>query len=122
MARSIAEVLSLIEEYIEELHEWDLGHAYVTHAQSFDRWLTQYGIDASGLKEVRAIVLDVVGHPLEAIASLDDAETIKAALYGLCNSEALGRRRSPEELSDPNGWAVENVRFGFGVSDHDPDE
>lgn len=122
MARSIAEVLSLIEEYIEVLHEWELSHAYVTHARSFESWLLNYGCSQEQRIQADLIIQEATGLPLAAIATIDDVETVKTALYGLCNSEALGRRRSPDELLDPGNWAIANVRFGFGLDGDDPAE
>lgn len=116
-------VMQLIDEYVQKLEEWEYSSAYQVHKLRFDEWLNTYKCGGRQLAEVEAIIQANTGYAPEAIASLEDAAVVQAALYGVCHAKAFGERRNPDEVNDSARWAVENVRFAFNTdSDDDPND
>jgi hypothetical protein len=118
----ISYALMLIDEYIQSLEGWELNGAYQSHVQSFDRWLREYGCGSTELVLVAQIIQGTTGYSPVAIATLEDAGVVRAALYGVCNAEVLGRRRAAHEMDDPPRWAIANVEWVFKDDGDDPDK
>lgn len=110
----INEALILIERYVEAVEDTDLSSAYDDAARTLFTFLREYGCNNRQIGEACNIIEAATGYHPSQIRTLDDAETVKAALYGCLNSDALGRRLQPDQTRDSARWAIDNTRFGFG--------
>jgi hypothetical protein len=111
--------LALIEGYVESLQVWQLNEEYDKRALEMIAWLKEYGCDNAQIEIASEIVRQYTGYSLIEISSLEQAAVVKQALYGVVNSEMLGRRQKSNEVRDSVKWALDNVDFGFG-GDYDP--
>ncbi|MGF1494920.1 MAG: hypothetical protein ACFBSC_21240 [Microcoleaceae cyanobacterium] len=121
---NVSEALALIDEYIDQLEDWEMSDAYARDAKSFFDFLKEYSANIGAV--VNIIKLATGFSPIE-IKSRGDAEQIRELLRRTQTSEFLGRRRSPAELESlgqsPGKWAKDNTEFAF-IEDVevDPDE
>jgi hypothetical protein len=116
---NLSEALELIELYVESLRNEELNDEFRKQTVVMLEWLREYGCNDTQIRQADSIVQQYTGYRLAEIQSLDRAGIVKEALYGVVNSEYLGRRRQPDEVTDSAKWALDNVDFGFG-GDHDP--
>ena len=118
----LSTALALIDEYIAQLEDWQVSGAFSARYRSFENWLREYGCTARQITAIEGLVDEATGYSPEAIASLEDAQTVKIAIEGVCYSEVVGRRKKPSELGNPAGWARDHVAWGFGLSGYKPPE
>ncbi|MGL5083792.1 MAG: hypothetical protein ACRC8A_20105 [Microcoleaceae cyanobacterium] len=120
----VSEALMLIDQYIDQLEDWEVSTAYYRDAKSFFDFLKEYGANIGAV--INIIKLTTGFSPIE-IKNRGDAEQIRELLRRTQTSEFLGRRRSPAELESlgksPGKWAKDNTEFAFtDDAEVDPDE
>jgi len=115
--QDISLLLTIIDQWLADLDDRQLGDAYDRSSRDFFRFLKDYDCNVG---RVVNLIKRYSGMTPQQIKTRNDAQQLRDMITRYESSEALGRRVKPEQLANPGNWAYENTAYCFDEQDEPP--